>query len=120
MMRRGMSESRVPLPRGVTLAVHRLPQRRAPGARARLPGPRRARWSSPRELVKEGKLGFWKWFWGAWGIGTYGKNDQVDVAWEVDGRPRVAHALDIERESELLRRSTAGRPSMLAALCSRW
>ena len=50
----------------------------------------------PGDLEKEGKLGFWRWFWGAWGIGTYSKNDQVDVAWEVDGRPRVAHALDIE------------------------
>jgi hypothetical protein len=49
------------------------------------------------DLAKEGKLGFWRWFWGAWGIGTYRKNDQVDVAWEVDGQPRVAHALDIER-----------------------
>jgi hypothetical protein len=49
-----------------------------------------------RSLVKEGKLGFWKWFLGAWGIGTYGRNDQVDVAWEIEGRPRVAHALDIE------------------------
>ena len=49
-----------------------------------------------RELVQEGKLGFWRWFLGAWGIGTYRKNDQVDVAWEVDGGPRVAHALDIE------------------------
>ena len=39
-----------------------------------------------RELIKEGRLGFWRWFLGAWGIGTYGKNDQVDVAWEVDGR----------------------------------
>ena len=48
-----------------------------------------------RELVKEGKLGFWRWFLGAWGIGTYGRNDQVDVAWERDGRPQVAHALDI-------------------------
>ena len=38
-----------------------------------------------RALVKEGKLGFWKWFLGAWGIGTYGRNDQVDVAWEVEG-----------------------------------
>ena len=53
-----------------------------------------------RPLVKEPKLGFWKWFLGAWGIGTYGKNDQVDVAWEVDGRPRVAHALDIEPPPE--------------------
>jgi hypothetical protein len=49
------------------------------------------------DLRKEGRLGFWRWFWGAWGIGTYRKNDQVDVAWEVDGQPRVAHALDIER-----------------------
>ena len=38
-----------------------------------------------------------RWFLGAWGIGTYRKNDTVDVAWEVDGRPRVAHALDIEK-----------------------
>jgi hypothetical protein len=49
-----------------------------------------------RPLAKEGKLGFWRWFLGAWGIGTYRKNDQVDVAYEVDGRPVVAHALDIE------------------------
>jgi hypothetical protein len=49
------------------------------------------------ELAKEGKLGFWRWFLGAWGIGTYRKDDKVDVAWEVDGRPRVAHALEIER-----------------------
>ena len=49
-----------------------------------------------RPLAKEGKLGFWRWFMGAFGIGTYRKNDQVDVAYEVDGRPVVAHALDIE------------------------
>jgi hypothetical protein len=49
-----------------------------------------------RPLVKEGRLGFWRWFLGAWGIGTYRKNDQVDVAWEARGRPRVAHALEIE------------------------
>jgi hypothetical protein len=53
-----------------------------------------------RSLVKEGKLGFGRWFLGAWGIGTYGKNDQVDVAWEVEGRPRVAHALDIEKPAD--------------------
>jgi hypothetical protein len=50
-----------------------------------------------RSLAKEGRLGLFRWFLGAWGIGTYRKNDQVDVAWEVDGRPRVAHALDIEK-----------------------
>ena len=49
------------------------------------------------ELAKEGKLGFWRWFLGAWGIGTYRKDDKVDVAWESDGRPQLAHALDIER-----------------------
>jgi hypothetical protein len=49
-----------------------------------------------RPLAKEGRLGVWRWFWGAWGIGTYRKNDQVDVAWQVDGEPRVAHALEIE------------------------
>ena len=48
-----------------------------------------------RELVQEGKLGFWRWFLGAWGIGTYRRNDQVDVAWDDEGRPQVAHALDI-------------------------
>ncbi|MDP9294149.1 MAG: hypothetical protein M3O90_06980 [Actinomycetota bacterium] len=49
-----------------------------------------------RPLAKEERLGLWRWFLGVWGIGTYRTNDQVDVAWEVDGRPRVAHALDIE------------------------
>ena len=49
-----------------------------------------------RPLAKEGRLGFWRWFMGAWGIGTYRKNDQVDVRYELDGRPMVAHALDIE------------------------
>ncbi len=51
------------------------------------------------ELTKEGRLGFWRWFWGAWGIGTYRKDDKVDVAWEHDGHPQVAHALDIEQAS---------------------
>jgi hypothetical protein len=52
-----------------------------------------------RELVVEGRLGFWRWFWGAWGIGTYRRNDQVDVTWELDGRPQVAHALRLEPPS---------------------
>ena len=50
-----------------------------------------------KPLAKEGKLGAGRLFLGAWGIGTYRKNDTVDVAWEVDGQPRVAHALDIEK-----------------------
>ena len=37
-----------------------------------------------------------RWFLGAWGVGTYRKDDSVDVAWSApDGAPRVAHRLDI-------------------------
>ena len=43
-----------------------------------------------RELKKEGKLGFWRWFLGAWGVGTYRQNDSVDVRYERDGRPDAA------------------------------
>lgn len=49
-----------------------------------------------RELRKEGRLGMWRWFLGAWGIGTYGQNDSVDVRYEIQGRPQVAEGLDIE------------------------
>lgn len=48
-----------------------------------------------RELAKEGRLGFWRWFWGAWGIGTYRRNDVVDVRYEVGGQPLVAHDLEL-------------------------
>src|SRR5581483_10754100 len=47
-----------------------------------------------RELVNQ-KLGRWAWFLGFWGIGTYKRNDEVDVRYEVNGQPRVAHALEI-------------------------
>ena len=49
-----------------------------------------------RPLVKEGKVAWWRWLVGAFGVGTYKRNDQVDVRYELDGRPLVAHALDIE------------------------
>jgi len=47
-----------------------------------------------RELVSQ-KLGPWAWFLGFWGIGTYKRNDEIDVRYEVAGQPRVAHALEI-------------------------
>ena len=53
-----------------------------------------------RELRKEGRLGFWRWFLGAWGIGTYRQNDSVDVRYDLDGRPQVAEALDIEHAED--------------------
>jgi len=49
-----------------------------------------------RELQKEGSLGFWRWFLGAWGVGTYRQNDSVDVRYERDGHPVLLEGLDIE------------------------
>jgi len=47
-----------------------------------------------RELVQQ-KLGAKAWFLGFWGIGTYKRNDEVDIRYELQGRPTVAHALEI-------------------------
>jgi len=47
-----------------------------------------------RDLVKEGNLGFWRWFLGAWGVGTYRRNDVIDVRWTQGGRARILHDLD--------------------------
>ena len=50
-----------------------------------------------RELRKEGRLGLWRWFLGAWGIGTYRQNDSVDVRYErADGSAAVAEGLEIQ------------------------
>jgi hypothetical protein len=51
-----------------------------------------------RELVRQ-KLSGWAWFLGFWGIGTYSRNDEVDVRYELNGRPMVAHALEIRPPS---------------------
>ncbi|MEA2390294.1 MAG: hypothetical protein QOK31_403 [Solirubrobacteraceae bacterium] len=47
-------------------------------------------------LVQEKKLGAKAWFLGFWGIGTYGRNDTVDIRYEQNGRPAVAHALPLQ------------------------
>lgn len=47
------------------------------------------------ELKKEGKLGAWRWFLGAWGVGTYRQNDSIDVSWDRDGHPMLVQGLDI-------------------------
>jgi hypothetical protein len=46
-----------------------------------------------RELKQEGRLGAWRWFLGAWGIGTYREHHAIDVRYEVGGRPAVAQGL---------------------------
>jgi len=41
------------------------------------------------------KIGFWRWFLGAWGVGTYRQDDSVDVRYEAGGRARVAEKLPL-------------------------
>ena len=49
-----------------------------------------------KELRKD-KVSGWRWFLGAWGVGTYRQNDSVDIRYErADGSPAVAQKLDIE------------------------
>jgi hypothetical protein len=52
-----------------------------------------------RELRKEGKLGFWRWLIGAFGVGTYRQNDIVDVRYEVHGQATVAHDLPFSADA---------------------
>ena len=54
------------------------------------------------ELVFEGrdlkrdKISGWRWFLGAWGVGTYRQDDSVDVRYETrDGRTALAQGLPI-------------------------
>jgi hypothetical protein len=88
----------VPLPRQVPadfeVFVNGVPQRR--GADYRVEGRTLV---FERELKKEGRLGLWRWFLGAWGIGTYRQNDSIDVRYEAGGAPRVVEGLDIEPPS---------------------
>ncbi|MGK2937309.1 MAG: hypothetical protein ACSLFR_05845 [Solirubrobacteraceae bacterium] len=51
-----------------------------------------------RSLAHEGKLGAWRWFLGAWGIGTYRDHDSVDVRYELHGQAMVAEGLVPEDE----------------------
>ena len=93
-----MAESRVRLPRGVrapyTVFVNGVRQQEGHDFRIEDDALVFA-----RELTQEGKLGFWRWFWGAWGIGTYRKDDKVDVAWDdAAGHPKVAHQLPVEKD----------------------
>ncbi len=48
-------------------------------------------------LVREGRLGFWRWFSMFLGVGnTYRANDGVDVTTRINGRPVAFTALPIE------------------------
>lgn len=52
-----------------------------------------------RELRKD-KISGWRWFLGAWGVGTYRQNDSVDIRYELNGRPQVAEGLEPSVEKD--------------------
>lgn len=52
-----------------------------------------------RQLSREGRLGFWRWFSLFLGVaGTYRQNDSVDVVYEVDGRRHVVSGLPLRQD----------------------
>ncbi len=47
-----------------------------------------------REVVRQ-RLSPWAWFLGFWGIGTYTRNDEIDIRYELAGQPQVARITEI-------------------------
>lgn len=47
-----------------------------------------------RELVRQ-KLSGWAWFLGFWGIGTYKRNDEIDIRYESGGQMTVTRAVEV-------------------------
>jgi hypothetical protein len=93
-----VTESRVKLPSGVRppfeVYVNGVREELGPGYRVS-----EGELVFNRELFSQ-KLSGWAWFLGFWGIGTYKRNDVIDVRYEVDGRSTVAHALPVSPRSE--------------------
>jgi hypothetical protein len=90
-----MTRSRVKLPRGMRgvyeVYVNGVPQRLGVDYNVR-----EGALEFERELRKD-RISGWRWFLGAWGVGTYRQDDSVDVRYEAaDGSPRVAEGLEIE------------------------
>ncbi len=52
--------------------------------------------------LRKDRISGWRWFLGAWGIGTYRQNDTVDIRFELDGHAYVAHDLPISHVEEEL------------------
>jgi hypothetical protein len=96
-LRAGMQSRRVPLPRGVRppFEVYVNGVRQAPGEDYDI-HEGALRFHEP--LVQEGRIGAGGWFLGFWGVGTYKRNDEVDVRYEESGQPRVAAKLPLAPE----------------------
>ncbi len=46
-------------------------------------------------LLRKDRISAWRWFLGAWGIGTYRPDDTVDIRYQANGTTHVAHNLPI-------------------------
>lgn len=91
-----MARSRVKLPAGVRapfeVYVNGVPQELGRDYRVQ-----EGELVFERELVQQ-RLGVRAWLLGFWGIGTYKRNDEVDVRYEAGGQPMVAQGLRITSE----------------------
>ena len=54
--------------------------------------------SSRAATCAKDKISGWRWFLGAWGVGTYRKHDSVDVRYESTDGHWSAEGLEIEIE----------------------
>lgn len=50
------------------------------------------------QVLQKDRISGWRWFLGAFGVGTYRQNDSVDVRYEVRGRPTLAEGLEIHAQ----------------------
>ena len=93
-----MAQSRVKLPPGVRapfeVYVNGVPQEL--GSDYRVQG---GELVFDRQLVQQ-KLGLRAWLLGFWGIGTYKRNDEVDIRYELEGRPMVAQGLRVSSPAD--------------------
>jgi hypothetical protein len=49
-----------------------------------------------RDELRKDRISGWRWFLGAWGVGTYRQHDSIDVRYESAGRTRLAEGLELE------------------------
>ncbi|UTI64198.1 hypothetical protein NBH00_23025 [Paraconexibacter antarcticus] len=52
------------------------------------------------QVLRKDRISGWRWFLGAWGVGTYRQNDSIDIRYEVAGRPTLAEGLTISAVEE--------------------
>ena len=45
--------------------------------------------------LRKDRVSGWRWFLGAWGVGTYRQDDTVDISYVVGGERRLAHRVDV-------------------------